>query len=92
MDEVILNSAEEDFKSFVDIVEPAKRTTKIDIPETPHRCTKCSKLFFNGNVGEDGKVTVKCSRCGAINVFTIHTPAQNIQDVVYRNRQDKRYR
>lgn len=77
MDE-ILCSAEDDFKSFVDPNEV--------VSETPHRCSNCSKLFFKGNVGVDGKVTVKCPRCHTTNIFTINTPPKNFQDRLYLNR------
>lgn len=75
-------SALEDFKDF-------NADESKEIAETPHRCKKCSKLFFKGSVGEDGRVTVKCGRCGTVNVFTIHTDPQNFQDKIYINR---RYR
>lgn len=56
----------------------------------PHRCSKCNRLLFKGEIGPGGIVEVKCGKCGTVNEFTIdvNNPL-NFQDKIYINR---RYR
>jgi len=50
-----------------------------DISVEKFRCAKCNKTLMIGNLS-GGVFTVKCKKCGAINLIKIH-PVISIQEV-----------
>ncbi len=44
------------------------------------KCAQCGKTLAIGNIGGNGAFTLKCTKCRAVNLISVH-PVINIQKV-----------
>lgn len=68
------------------IVQDTRDEKKVIAPAKTYRCGNCHRLLFKGILGDDGVVSCKCGKCGALNVFKVNEIPINFQDRMYRNR------
>ena len=71
-------------------VPPTRNATSVlpalaNVPmsdQIPFRCTPCNRLLFTADDGAVvGALTIKCPRCGAINILRPHRAASPARDI-----------